>query len=268
MAKTKFFIAILALLLLTFYTKGGQAEVIKIGTDKWPPHEDIFNLEAPGFCTEVVREVFKRMGVAITIAEYPWSRAVDFVFKGRNDALFCALFTEERAKFCHYPEESIATLEYLLFIKKENAGTLKFNSYDDLKGKRIGIVRAFAYPLEFLNFIETEKNAQAVENDLLNFQKLMAGRIDYAIADNANGMLIIQEMGLTGQIVPIVSREILKSDLNLIFSKKTVAESFVKRFSDALKVFKTEEAYGKIWEKYYGAVDPGKVLQPGRPGGK
>ncbi len=256
MKKTNLFVAVLALLFLTFFTKELQAEEIRIGTDKWPPHEDIFNLEAPGFCTEVVRAVFKRMGVAITITQYPWSRAVDFVFKGRNDALFCALFTEERAGFCHFPEEPVATLKYLLFIKKENAGTYKFDSYDDLKGKRIGIVRAFAYPLEFSNFIETEKNAQVVKNDHLNFQKLMAGRIDYVIADHANAMLIIREMGLTGKVVPISSRVILESDLNIIFSKKTVAEAFVKKFSQALGAFKKEEAYGKLWEKYYGPVDP------------
>ncbi|MCP4114556.1 MAG: transporter substrate-binding domain-containing protein [Desulfobacteraceae bacterium] len=257
MERTRLFIAILAMVLLTFSAKGLQAEVIRIGTDKWPPHEDIFNLEAPGFCTEVVREVFKRMGVAITITEYPWSRAVDFVFKGRNDALFCALFSEERARFCHYPEEAIETLRYLLFIKKENAGTLKFDSYDDLKGKRIGVVRGFAYPMEFLNFIEAEKNAQAVENDHLNFRKLMMGRIDYTIADHANATLIIRELGLTGQVVPVSSNVIMESGLNLIFSKKTVTEAFVKKFSDALKAFKKEEAYEKIWEKYYGPFDPG-----------
>ncbi|MBI9092050.1 MAG: transporter substrate-binding domain-containing protein [Desulfobacterium sp.] len=257
MKKAKMFVAILALVLVTFFTKGLQAEVIRIGTDKWPPHEDIFNLEAPGFCTEVVRAVFKRMGVAITITQYPWSRAVDFVFKGRNDALFCALFSEERARFCHYPEAAITTLKYLLFIKKENVGTLTFNTYDDLKGKRIGIVRGFAYPVEFSNFVETEKNAQAVENDGYNFQKLMAGRIDYVIADNANAMLIIREMGLTGKVVPISSKVILESDLNLIFSKKTVTEAFVKKFSHALDAYKKEAAYGKIWEKYYGPVYPG-----------
>ena len=37
MEKLKIVIVILALLLLTFFIKGVQAEVIKIGTDKWPP---------------------------------------------------------------------------------------------------------------------------------------------------------------------------------------------------------------------------------------
>lgn len=232
---------------------GLHAKTIKIGTDRWPPHEDIFNKEAPGLCTEVVRNVFQKMNLEITITQYPWARAVDHVFKGKNDALFCALYTEERAEHCYFPEEPITTLKYLLFIKKSNKERLPFRTYDDLIGKRIGVVRAFAYPDEFWKFIKKHKNYQEVESDDLNFNKLMTGRIDYAIADYANGTLLMKKLGLTDKIEPLMSKVIQESELYIIFSKKTTDPDFVKLFSDSLGRFKQTETYKKINEKYYGA---------------
>lgn len=225
---------------------------IKIGTDRWPPHEDIFNEDAPGLCTEVVRRVFAKMKIKVLITQYPWARAVDHVFKGKNDALFCALYTEERAENCYFPKEPITTLKYLLFIKKENKERLPFNSYDDLVDKRIGVVRAFAYPEEFWNFIKKHNNFQEVESDDLNFKKLMSNRIDYAIADYANGTLLMKQLDLTDKIEPLLSKVIQESKLYIIFSKKTTTPEFVDAFSENLRQFKQTEAYKKINAKYYG----------------
>ena len=230
-----------------------QGKTIKIGTDRWPPHEDIFNAAAPGLCTEVVRHVFEKMNFKISITQYPWARAVDHVFKGKNDALFCALYTQERAQHCYFPKEPITTLKYLLFIKKENRDRLPFNSYEDLIDKRIGVVRAFAYPDEFWTFIKKHNNFQEVESDDLNFKKLMTGRIDYAIADFANGTLLMEKMELTDQIEPLFSKVIQESELYIIFSKKTIKLDFVNIFSENLRQFKQTETYTKINEKYYGA---------------
>ncbi|MBU0971571.1 MAG: transporter substrate-binding domain-containing protein [Proteobacteria bacterium] len=229
-----------------------QGRIIKIGTDRWPPHEDIFNEAAPGLCTEVVRHVFENMNLRISIVQYPWARAVDLVSRGKNDGLFCALYTQERAEHCYYPTEPIATLKYLLFIKKENRERLPFHSYEDLIDKKIGVVRGFVYPGVFWDFIKKHNNFQEVENDELNFKKLMAGRIDFAIADFANGTLLIKEMGLTDQIEPLLSKVIQESELYILFSKKTMEAEFVKLFSENLRQFKQTEKYKQINEKYYG----------------
>lgn len=245
----------LAILCWLFFPAVSQlyGKTIKIGTDRWPPHEDIFNENAPGLCTEVVRHVFAEMNIAITIKQYPWARAVDLAFKGKNDALFCALYTDERAEKCIYPEEPLTVLKYLLFIKKSNKDHLFFRSYEDLIGKRIGIVRAFAYPDEFWRFIKQQNNYQEVESDDLNFKKLMTNRIDYAIADHANGSLLMKQMNLTDQILPLQTKVIQESELFIIFSRKTTDVDFVKSFSDVLKKFKQTKSYLEINEKYYGS---------------
>ncbi|SLM29442.1 hypothetical protein MTBBW1_180005 [Desulfamplus magnetovallimortis] len=229
-----------------------MARVFRIATDRWPPHEDIFNENEPGMCTEVVRQVFQKMGVQIKITQYPWARAVDLVFKGDSDALFCALYSDERAEHCFFPETPITKLKYFLFIKKKNRNTLAFDTYEDLAQSQVGIVRSFAYPEKFWNFLKSHGNYQEVESDDLNFRKLMADRIDYAVADYANGMLLMQKMGLTDKIEPILSKLIHESDLYLIFSKQTVNPEFVELFSDTLKSFKETEHYRMLNEKYYG----------------
>ncbi|MBU2510354.1 transporter substrate-binding domain-containing protein [bacterium] len=228
-----------------------EARTIKIGTDRWPPHEDIFNQEAPGFCTEVTRAVFKTMNVEISITQYPWARAVNLVFSGMNDALFCALHSEERESFCFFPEEALTSLKYLLFINKERSDELVFNTYDDLVGKRIGLVRAFAYPKEFMDFVKENSFVQEVESDDMNFKKLITRRIEYTIADYANGALLIKKLELQGRIIPLFDNVIHEAKLYLIFSKKTVEPGFVDRFSKSLAEYKKGDEYWQIRRKYY-----------------
>lgn len=240
------------LLLFVFILSTLQAATLKIGTDRWPPYEDLQNKNQPGYSTEVVKAVLESMGNSMEIKEYPWARAVKNVYDGKTDALFSATYTEERAKNCYFPSEPLLMSKYVLFIKAENKGTHKFDEYDDLKGKQIGLVRSFAYSKEFWDFVKKNKNYQTVNNDGLNLKKLMKGRIDYFIADYGNGMSLIKEMKLSGKVIPLLNKPVREDGLNVIFSKKTTSKEFVEKFSKALKNFKKTDKFKKIWNSYFG----------------
>lgn len=249
--------------LITFFvllfSAGIHAEVksLKIGSDDWPPYE--FKAGAPGheyvtgFSTEVVQAVLKKMGVGIVkIEQYPWARGEKMVIDGSIDMLFTAASSEARAQITYYPSESLMESSWAFFIRKEDEGKLKYESLNDLKGKRIGVVRAYAYTPEFWKFVETEKNIEEVSGDHANLKKLQAKRFEMIVMDYGNGLALIKSMGLSDQIVPIQNP--LKSiSLYSIFTRNALVDKdFVDRYSSALKTFKATPEYKVIFDKYFG----------------
>jgi polar amino acid transport system substrate-binding protein len=230
---------------------------LTIATDDWPPYE--FKVDDPGkehitgFSTEVIQAVLKRMNVGINgrINQYPWVRGEKMVIDGTVDMLYTASTNEKRAKITHYPKESLMESSWSFFIRKEDADRLKYNSFNDLKGKKIGVVRAYTYTPELWEFMEKEKNFDEVTNDELNVKKLMVKRIDYVAMDFGNGMALIKKMGLTDQII-VLKKPIKTTSLFAIFSQKTVKKDFADKFSSELKAFKATTEYKTLFNKYFG----------------
>lgn len=241
-----------------FCVNASGAEMkLKIATDDWPPYE--FKEGAPGnekmsgFSTEVIEAVLKKMNVEISgrIEQYPWARGEKMVIDGDVDMLYTAATSEKREKITHYPTESLMESSWSFFIRKEDEATLKYDTFDDLKGKKIGVVRAYTYTPELWAFMEKEKNFDEVVSDELNVKKLMAKRIDFIAMDFGNGMALIKKMGLADKIV-VLKNPIKSASLYAIFSQKTVDKDFVNKFSAELKTFKATPEYKAIFDKYFG----------------
>lgn len=249
---------IFVLMSIIFFCVTAHAEMkLKIATDDWPPYE--FKEGTPGneyvtgFSTEVIEAVLKKMNVGINgrIEQYPWARAEKMVIDGDTDMLYTAATSEKRAKVTHYPQESLMESSWSFFIRKEDEAKLKYDSFDDLKGKKIGVVRAYTYTPELWAFMEKEKNFEEVVSDELNVKKLMAKRIDFIAMDFGNGLALLKRMGLSDQVT-VLKTPIKSASLYAIFSQKTVEKDFVDKFSAELKTFKATPEYKAIFEKYFG----------------
>ena len=237
------------LVLIGYHPSFGK--ILKVAVDVWHPYEDISDQQAPGFSTEVITHVFQSMGVEMSLKEYPWARGLKNVYEGISDALFTAFPSEERRRYCYYPDEPLAIEKWILFIRSEDKDTFQFRSYDDLINKNIGVLRGASVSEEFWAFVKRHNNYQEVTVDELNFEKLMLGRIDCIVTSHSNGMVLVKKKGLKGRVVPMLSRIIKEDNLYIIFSKKTVTSDFVKEFSRELRHFKKSEGYQLIYEKYF-----------------
>jgi polar amino acid transport system substrate-binding protein len=239
-----------------------MAASMQVVTDQWIPYENLSNADAPGFTTEVVRQVFAMLGEQVTIEELPWARAAEMVFRGERDAIFTAFYSEERARYCHFPKEPVARDEWVFFVRTEDAGRLKFSSFDDLVGHQIAAVRGASISSEFWDFVRRHGNVTETVTDEANFRMLDAGRVDYIVASLVNGRRLIASLGLDGKIQPLEARSIKQDDLHIIFSKQRVSPEFVDRFSDALRRFKQTEAFQTIYRKYFNATPQGSGSRP------
>jgi polar amino acid transport system substrate-binding protein len=227
-------------------------EVLRIATDVWLPYENISDERSPGFSTEVIARVLREMGVQSETREFPWARAVKDVFGGKRDALYSAFWTEERALYCYYPEESLMREKWVFYVRSADIDELSFSSYDELKDRRIGVLRGASVTEEFWEFVKENANYEEAKTDELNFKKLDRGRIDYVVTSYSNGAMLVKNMGLTDKVQSLPKPIIKEDNLYIIFSKKTMTPKFVGQFSTALGAFKKTNSYQAIYEKYFG----------------
>jgi polar amino acid transport system substrate-binding protein len=250
---TKTAISFLAIALAAFASldRARGDDILKLATDVWLPYEDISNDAAPGFSVEAINEVLANMGVRSAIRETPWARGLEDVFEGKRDALFTAFWTEERALYCLFPSEPLTSEKWVFFVRSDAADALQFSSLDEIRDRRIGILRGASVTDEFWNFVHEHRNYEEVETDDLNFKKLDKSRLDYVVTSYSNGVLLLKKLDLTDVIEPLAAPIIKEDNLFIMFSKKTVTPEFVERFSATLKAFKTTDAYQAIYDKYF-----------------
>ena len=231
---------------------------LTIATDDWPPYEFVEpnspGKAVTGFSTEVVRAVLKKMQAEIAgdIQLYPFARLERSVLEGTVDAIYSIAVNDKREACCYFPSESIIDSVWVLYIRKEDEGRLKFASYDDLQGKSIGVVRGYTYSPEFWRFLETHKGlVDEANSDEMNFRRLMLQRIDYVAADLGNASALLKKMALSEKLVPLMNNPIRVTGLHIIFNKKNVSKKFVDDFSMHLKAFKASAEYKEIHKKYF-----------------
>jgi polar amino acid transport system substrate-binding protein len=249
--------AFLAVAFAAVWAFGGSASTaapLQLVTDQWIPYENLSDAEAPGFSTEVLKQVFSAMGQEASFEEFPWARAAGLVFRGERDAIFTAFRNDERARFCHFPNEPLARDKWVFFVRAAKAGKLKFSSFEDLVGHDIAVLRGASISPEFWDFVRRHRNFAETASDEANFRMLEAGRVDYVVASFVNGMRLIGSLGLDGKVEPLLSRSLKEDDLYVIFSKERVSPAVVDAFSNALQQFKQTEAFRAIYRKYFPAT--------------
>lgn len=245
---------------LAFAGAASSAAELQLVTDQWVPYENLSDAMAPGFSTEVLKQVFAAMGQDVSFEEFPWPRALRLVFRGERDALFTTLYNDERGRFCYFPNEPLLREKWVFFVRVSDAGRLKFSSFDDLVGHDIAVQRDAVVSPEFWDFVHQHRNFTETASGEANFQMLEAGRVDYAVLVFSQGMRLIGSLGLDGKVQPLLSRSLKEGDMYVIFSKERVSPAFVDAFSAALHQFKHIEAFRAIYGKYFPA-SPSKLAQ-------
>jgi polar amino acid transport system substrate-binding protein len=240
---------------------GGQAahaESLRLVADFLPPFEQLNDDKSPGFSVEVLRQVFATMNQDVTFQNYPWDRDWRMISRGEADGMFGTLRTDEREQICSFPDEPLTQARYVLFVRANDIGRLKFSSFDDLVGHGVAVHRPavglFQQPTvspELWEFLREHHNMVETQGNGESFRMLVAGHVDYVVANLVTGMRIIASMELFGKIEPLLSRSVMEGGIYICFTKGHVSPEFVDAFSRALKQFKQTEAFQAIYRKYF-----------------
>jgi polar amino acid transport system substrate-binding protein len=240
--KTIFFVIFLSLVLLQTFSLHAADTVSVVVDSGNPPFMYAKDSKAAGLYPTLLGKIFQRADIQAEFKAYPWKRVLSLGEKGKA-GIGGIYKNNERLKIYDY-SEPIFSEKLVLYINKEKA--FSYNSVEDLKGKKIGVVLGWSYGKEF---DEARKNnlftVEEIPEDLTNFKKLAAGRIDCLIAIELAGQTIIKDENMQNVIVP-AETPIAVNDTYLVFSKAAKKKDILDKFNGALAQMKGDGSYEKV----------------------
>jgi polar amino acid transport system substrate-binding protein len=153
----------------------------KLSTLEWAPYTGA-GLPGKGLVSATIADALTMSGYSVEVQFFPWSRAVRLVDSGpAYVGFFPAYYSRERAARYLY-SDPVGRSQVVFLERTDNP--VRWLSYDDLQGQRIGVVRGFVNT-EALDARLASKVLLSEEapDDRSNILKLVAGRVDLAVVD-------------------------------------------------------------------------------------
>ncbi len=188
----------------------------------WPP----FTMEAAGLATrglsyDLVQLIFGRLHLCAEIELLPMQRLLQSARQGKRDGITLISLNPERAAFLAYTSPALMTRRAFVYQRHDRANQIKMDSWADLRGLKIAIVRGRNYPAAF-----QEARNQGVFSVMevvaasQMFELLMHGRIDALLSLDMEAAEFLAQPAYHGNIVPSV-HPYLESDYYLAISRQS-----------------------------------------------
>jgi polar amino acid transport system substrate-binding protein len=192
-----------------------------------------------GIYPAVIDAAFKHMNVPLTLQTKPWKRAIQEIDEG-TAGVGGIYKNPEREKKYDYSEQIF--IEKLV-IYSNKAKPIDYKDINDLKGKKVGVLRGWSYGDDFDNARKANAlMAEEVASDDQNFQKLDQGRLDAVIAIAESGAPLMAK----NKSVIAATNPLSQSPTYLTFSKSANKAAILKQFDQAIKDMKKSGEFQKL----------------------
>lgn len=247
---------LLILILVLFPSTARAEDFIRVVSLEAPPMVMEEDGQVSGMAAELALEGLERAGYEVELTLTPWVRAVYMAKHGLADALFYAVYNDDRAKLFYYPQQPLFTVD-VVALKRTKARIVINSEYTGLNDWVLGKGRGFAYGPKVLDFVDRAhfKRVEEASSNDTNFKKLLDSRIDILLVDRVLARYFMEKpdsLGLT-EIVKDEEGNIAVLDsmaAYLIFSKVTQEKQDADRFSEALKSMIEDGSYQTILNRY------------------
>lgn len=235
-------LACLAGVALLFST-ASFGETINISVDNAnPPFMSIKSGVAVGLYPNLLRAIFEKMDKDIVITAAPWKRVIKSIDSGKA-GVGGIYKNSKRLKIYDY---SNALFDERLVLFTRKGESFNFRSIDDLANRKIGVIRGWSYGDELDAASKAKKiNLQVNSSDILNFKKLVAGRVDAVIAIREAGDSLIRSENLE-DVIEAVKTPVTVNSTYLAFSKKKNMTAVIDEFNRTVKQMKKDGSFSKI----------------------
>jgi polar amino acid transport system substrate-binding protein len=210
-----------------------------------------------GLDYELENLIAKHAKVKLVYHYMEWDSLLTAIKEGTKDITPGVLYTKERADYLYYsiPYRHSSASLFLPSGKIPNARHLSNSELLDYirqNNFKLGVVKGFAYSDPAINqFIANPGNADIVINTLSDndsLDMLLSGDIDGFIADRIVGSSLIWHANSPLHIIE--HRLKVKSDIYLVFSKKSVTPETVEQFNKSIRDVVKSSAYRNIVSWY------------------
>jgi len=229
-----------ALVFATISTIGLAAGPLFIDVDEAnPPFMFAQGGKPEGIYPALLEAAFKHMAVPMEVHPRPWKKAIQDIDTGAAGVGGIYRNAEREKKYDY--SEKIFVENLVVYFNKSTP--LNFTRIDDLKGKRIGVIRGWSYGDDFDN----ARNAKAltveeVDSDEMNFKKLDTGRLDAVVAINESGASLMHNYKNIGFSATALSQ----NPTYLALAKSTGQTALLKQFDQAISQMQKSGEFRKI----------------------
>ncbi|RZL36380.1 MAG: transporter substrate-binding domain-containing protein [Rubrivivax sp.] len=186
-----------------------------------------------GVCVEMARRAFAAAGWTLEVeAVGPWARCQALVERGDVDVMACAFDNPRRREYAWVVEPAMARNEAALFVRRDSP--LRFDSWNDLAGLRVGVGRGVSFGAEVDRQLAQHAQVDNALSEDLNLRKLMLGRLDAVVTAREAGLQLLRALGCE-QEVRMLPRGLGADGLHLLISRRSPASSLAPQVADYLQ---------------------------------
>jgi polar amino acid transport system substrate-binding protein len=234
---------ILLFLILISLNSFTQTTELKLASDIWPPFTNIEGEKS--FALDLVREALSRININTLIEILDFDVVISEIDAGTFDGSAALWLSAERKKKYLF---SSPYLQNQIILVGKKGSDVNASSIAELTGKRIGIVKDYAYGEE----ITSSKSIIIVKgkSDQQNLERLLSDKIDYMLVD----ALLIQymlkfQLNDVTEFLEIADNALVIKSLHFALRKDTPeGKSIISRFDEEIKKMISDGTYNDILE--------------------
>lgn len=222
-----------------------NADSLKLVAFQYPPLVYQQNGEVIGVAAELVRIVFKEIGVEIEIEMLPWARSLQYLKSGQADGVFTIFKNPQRQTFLLYPDEPLIEQTITLYTARDTPVNYS-GKLSDLAPYRVGVTRAVSYGEQFdASMEDTLTDLTFVNDEESKFMLLAKKRVDVVVSSIGIADFYIEKLQLANQIARIPT-VIQRVPSYVAFTKTSRNRLLMVEFEQALKQLKLSGRYDQI----------------------
>jgi len=259
------------LLLGTLLNADEATRPFTIVAEALSPYEYLNDAGQPaGINVEVIDKIFTKLDIPYEIRFYPWSRAWLMTANGAADAVLSISYQKEREPYIYYTDEQrdfwkteeippdfLWLTEYVFFMNRRIADSIRFDSYEQLgeENTRIALINQYSYDNVLLDadFPKTIKNTP-----LEAMHALLEGEADLTPLDRTAGWALLRDHQLDDRITWVPNPLFMKPYL-VGFSRHSDypdIEDIMQRFYKELRKMRKSGAIEDITARYLDSIRP------------
>ena len=227
-----------------------QAEetLVACGDVGYPPFTWKEGDKIIGVFPELVEMIFGKFGIQVNSRDAGnWNRCQMKVKYGDMDMLMAGYKTEERKEYAIYPETPVCEDPTSIFVWKDR--TFPYDTWDDLKGKRVGEMLGSTEGEEIDEFLAKYTTVDYVSTRLQNFKKLEHDRIDFTIIGLYPGRILVKRYGYEEKIISL-EKPLRTENLYFALSKKSKFLTYLPQVDAELQKLREDGTIEKLIDKY------------------
>lgn len=215
-----------------------QQETITIANGEWFPYTSA-SLKGFGALSEIVSQAYASQGIKVKYEFLPWARTFRDTEMGKYVASVAWSYKEEWAENFIYSNSLIESRKVLFFNHNK---PFTWQSYNDLKNKKIAVINSYTYGDKFDQFAnKNENNVSKLVREEQALKMLALGRIDAFASDIIVGYAYTAKL-FRPELKNLITHHPKPLDvttLHVIFSKKIPREKtdyYLNKLNKGLKL--------------------------------